>query len=181
MRDFLADLNSAALWPEGATGPIPHIERSTLYGWIELYRNGRFPALIPRYQIKSSTGRPTFRPLKRPIELKFPGPPRRNGKTKFLVRIKRRWKNPPLECPIGLSIFYSLPIPKKTKMPRRMKMLKGKISHTGKPNLNSLDCFIVNCLCGTVFRNPSQIVLRHSEKQFSWWPQTRILIKPLLG
>lgn len=181
MRDFLADLNSGALWPEGGTGPIPHIERSTLFNWDKLYRNGRLPALVPRYQAKSSTGRPTFRPLKRPIELKFPGPPRRNGKNEFITCIKRRWKDLPLECPIHLYIFYSIPIPKKTKMPRRMRMLKHRISHTGKPHLDTLSAFIVDCLTGIVFKDHSQIVEFHSGKKFEWWPQTRILVKLLSG
>jgi len=181
MRDFLDDLNSKALSPEGATGPIPHIHRSTLYNWCKFYRDGRLPALVPRYQIKSSTGRPTFRPLKRPIEMKFPGRPRRNGKAAFLARIKRRWKNPPLECPIRLSIFYSMPIPKGTKMPRRMWMLEHRISHTGKPNLDVLNAFLMDCLRGIIFRDHSQIVQFHSEKKFEWWPQIRILIKPFPG
>jgi len=181
MRDFLGDFNSGALLPEGITGSITHIERSTLYNWDGFYRNSGLPALVPRYQIKSSTGRPTFRPLKRPIEIKFPGRPRRNGKAAFLARIKRRWKDPPLECPIHLSIFYSIPIPKKTKIPRRMKMLKHRISHIGKPHLDALNAFIVDCLAGIVFGDHSQIVEFHSGKKFEWWPQTRILINPLPG
>jgi Holliday junction resolvase RusA-like endonuclease len=179
MRSFLADLNSGILWPDGASMPIRHIARSTLYYWDQIYRNGGLLALVPRYKTKLSTERATFLPLAKPIEMKFPGPPRRSGKVNFLHRVKRRWKNPPLDCPIHLTIFYSMPIPKGTKMRRRMKMLKRQISHTIKPNLDTLNAFIVDCLSGIVFRDYSQIVQFHSKKEYGWWPQTRILIKAL--
>lgn len=179
MRSFLADLNSGILWPDGALIPIPHVARSTLYSWDKIYRNGGLLALVPRYKTKLTTERTTFLPLAKPIEMKFPGPPRRSGKVKFLARVKRRWKNPPLDCPIRLSIFYSMPIPKGTKMRRGMKILKRQILHTIKPNLDTLDAFIVDCLTGIVFRDYSQIVQFHSEKAYEWWPQTRILIKAL--
>jgi Holliday junction resolvase RusA-like endonuclease len=181
MERFLRELDSGILWPDGIMGRIHHLGRSTIYRWDELYRNSGLAALVPRYRTKSSIGKATYRPLVNPIEMKFPGAPKARGKKDFIARIKRRWKNPTLECPIRLSIFYSMPIPKKTKMPRRMAMLKHRISHRGKPNLDALNAFIVDSMTGIVFRDHSQIVLLHSEKKFKWWPQTRILIKPLPG
>jgi Holliday junction resolvase RusA-like endonuclease len=178
---FLDDLNSGILWPDGIRKFISHIGRSTLYAWDKLYRNGGILALVPRYGTKSSAGRATFWPLEYPIELKLSGPPRRNGRADFRTRLKRHWKNPPLGGPIHLSIFYSMPIPKKTKMPRRMKMLKGRISHQGKPNLDALNAFVVGCMTGIVFKDHCQILQFHSEKKFGWWPQTRILVRELPG
>jgi Holliday junction resolvase RusA-like endonuclease len=178
---FLDDLNSGILWPDGIRKFIPYIGRSTLYGWDRLYRSGGIRALVPRYRTGISTGQATFRPLANPVEMKFSGPPRRNGKINFLGRVKRRWKSPPLQCPIHLSIFYSMPIPKRTKMPRRMRMIKHRISHQVKPNLNALNDFVIDCITGIVFADPGQIVRFHSEKRFGWWVQTRILVRGLSG
>ncbi len=181
MKGFIKDFNSGVLRPERSASSIRHVSRSGLYVWRKLYANGGLAALVPKYRTKQSTGKAIFRPLSNPVELKFPGRPRRNGKREFVSRIKRRWKIAPLGCPICLSIFYSMPVPKKTKMPRRMNLLNHRISHTGKPNLDALNAFTVDCLTGTVFRDHSQIVEVHSEKFFAWWPETRILIKALPG
>ena len=178
MRNFLSLLNSGLRFPEGFAEP-GHVGRSTLYNWQKVYKAGGIAALVPGYKVKSKTGRATFRPLLNYIEMKFPGPPRRNGKYLFLPRIKRRWKNPPLECPICLSIFYSMPIPKGTKMEKRMKMLNHKISHIGKPNLDALNAFVLDCLSGIVFKDHSQIYQFHSEKGYGWWPEIRIMIRAL--
>jgi hypothetical protein len=181
ISNFLAELNSGILWPDGIAKPLPHVGRCTLYNWVKIYRAGGLAALVPRYRTRLSTGRATFRPLANCIEMKFPGSPRRNGKTEFLARIRRRWKSPPLECPIFLSIFYSMPIPKGIKMPRRRYILKHRISHTGRPNLDALNAFVVDCMAGTVFRNHFQIVGLSSEKKWGWWPETRVLIRALKG
>lgn len=174
-RNFLSVLNSGLLFPEGF--PIPrHVGRSALYNWEKMYKDGGIAALVPNYKVKSQGGRATFRPLLNNIEMKLPGPPTAKGKVKLKARIRRRWKNPPLECPIRLGIFYSMPIPKKTKMPRRMKMLRHEISHIAKPNLDALNAFIVDSMTGIVFKDYSQIIKFHAEKGYGWWPQTRIMI-----
>jgi hypothetical protein len=182
IEDFLSEFNSGILYPDETAKSIKHIGRATLYNWLKAYQRYGLMGLVDKFKTRlERKGKVTFRYLQYPIELKFPGPPKRSGKAFFLDRIKRRWKNSPLECPIGISIFYSMPIPKGTKMPRRMKMLRHQISHIGKPTLNALDCFMVNCLRGVVFEDCSQIVKFHSEKKFAWWPQTRILIRAFNG
>jgi Holliday junction resolvase RusA-like endonuclease len=178
---FLDDFNSGTLRPDEPATSIRHLGRSTLYNWAQAYRKDRLPGLVPGYGVKTSTEKAVFRPLADPVEMKFPGRPRRNGKREFIGRLKRHWKIPPFECPIRLSIFYSMPIPPKTKMSRRMKMIRHQTSHIGKPNLDALNAFVVNCLTGIVFRDHSQIVHFSSSKQWDWWPQTRILVKPLAG
>ncbi len=179
---LVRDYNSAILQPDGPANSVRHISRSSIYSWKQKYADGGLLALVPQYKIKeSSAGKVIFRPLPDPIELKFAGRPRRNGKAAFVARLKRHFKNPPLECPARVSVFYSFPIPKKTPMARRMRLLKGRISHTRKPDLRALNAFIVDCMTGIVFKDHSQIVQFHSAKQFDWFPQTRILIKPLPG
>jgi Holliday junction resolvase RusA-like endonuclease len=181
LERFLTDLNSGILWPNGVTKPIPHVGRSTVYVWDRAYRNGRLAALVPHYGVKLSTGKATYRPLVKNIEMKFSGRPRARGKRDFVARVKRRWKGPPLECPIRLSIFYYMPIPKGTRMRKRMGMLKHRISHRGKPNIDALNAFVVDSMMGIVFREHGQIVQFHSEKKFGWWPEVRILLKALPG
>jgi hypothetical protein len=179
IKDFLRELNSGILSPPGTVRAIKHVGRSSLYGWPEAYQKDGLMGLAPKYKTKTSKKeRAIFRPLAKPIEMKFPGPPRRNGKVFFLERLKRRWKGPALECPIQISIFYSMPIPRPIKMSMRMRLLKDQPPHTLKPTLNALDCFIMNSLQGIIFKDPSQIVQFHSEKFWAWWPQTRILIEP---
>jgi Holliday junction resolvase RusA-like endonuclease len=183
MKKFLAELNSGMLWPDGGK-PIRHVRRATLYNWIWLYKNGRIAALVPRYsgyKTNLAGGHAIFKPLIKPFKMKFSGPPRRNGKSYFIERIKRRWKFPPVECPIHLSIFYTMPIPKGTKMPRQMEMLKHKIGHTDRPHIDVLNAFVVDCLSGILFKNHSQIIQIHSEKHYGWWPQTEIFVRALKG
>ncbi len=180
LRNFLKEFNSGILWPDGAKETIRHVGRSTIYNWIRLYKKGGLLALTPRYKMKSSSGKATFRPLSNPkIEMKFPGQPKRNGKIKFVERVRRRYKNAPLECPVRLSIFYSMQIPRGVKMPLRMRLLRHEISHVWAPHLTALNAFIISCLTGTVLKDPSQIVHIHSEKSFSWWPEVKIVIRPL--
>lgn len=182
VRDrFLADVNSGILFPHRAMSRINHIARSTLYNWDKLFRNGGLAALIPRYGTKLLIGKATFRPLERPMEVKLPGRPCARGKKDLKTRIKRRWKNPPLLCPIRLSIFHSMPIPQGITMKMRMKLIRHQTSYIGKPNLDVLNAFVLDAMTGIVFKDRSQIVSLHSERQFDWWPQTRILIKPLPG
>jgi hypothetical protein len=181
MKNFLDDLSSGILWPEGIPTTIRHACRSTLYNWDRAYGSGGLAALVPRYKTKLSGGQAKFRPLMEPIEWKFSGSPRRAGKAEFLARLKRRYNGPPLDCPVRLKICYSMKIPTGIKMPLRMRLLKHEISHTGKPELDGLDAFTIGCLIGTVIKDSSQIVQLHSEKNFGWWPQTKILLRPLKG
>lgn len=181
MRNFLTDANAGMLWPEGSEKSVSHVSRSTLYSWRNLYKTGRLLALVPRYTGNPSTKTPIFRPAARPFEMKFSGSPKRNGKADFIARIKRRWKWPPSKYPVRLAVYYSMPIRKGTKMRRRMKMLRHEISHVKKPNLESLNAFIVDCMTGIVFKDHSQIVHFHSEKKFAWWPEIRILVREMKG
>lgn len=181
MENFLHSFNSGMVLPEEYTKP-DHLVRSTLYSWNKNYTEGGFAGLLPRYTWKARPGAvivPTA-PIPRYKEIVIPGPPKRKAKYEFLPCLSREWGGPPLACPIRLGLIYSMPVPKRTKMRRRMKMLKHRLSHIGSPNLDSLDSFIVGCLEGIVFRNHSQIVEFHSQKDYQWWPKTRILIRPLL-
>ncbi|MFB3887622.1 MAG: RusA family crossover junction endodeoxyribonuclease [Thermodesulfobacteriota bacterium] len=181
-RKFLEDFNAGILRPEGFS--IRHVSRSSLLNWLKCYENGKIAALVDRYtghKKDASSGRARYKPLSNPVEMKFPGPPKGRGKADFVKRVGRRWRYLPVECPISLAIFYQMPIPKKTRMPRRMKMLKHKIAHTGRPNMDDLNAFIVDCMAGIVFRNHSQIVELYSKKEYAWWGQTRVFVRPLKG
>jgi len=181
--EFLQLLNSGVFIPEGTAFKLKHVSRATLYNWGKAYREGGFRALLPLFKWKSGSGAALIpiKPIPTLKEIKIPGPPKRHAKDDILSWIRQCWQDPPLECPVQIAIFYSIPIRKKIKMPRRMKMFRRKIFHTGKPHLDALNAFIMDCLLGIVFYNHSQVVLFHSEKNLSWWPQTRIVIRALSG
>lgn len=178
IRRFLEEYNSGILFPRSdwAIATILHLSRATIYNWQERYKKYKLTGLVPKYKMKGSPGKAVFRPLGEPVELKFLGPPRRNGKKFFLERLKRRWKHPPLGCPIRVSIFYDMPVSRGITMPMRRRMLRGEIVHIGKPTLDDFNVFYMNCLIGVLFKDRSQIIKFNSEKKFSWYPQTRILI-----
>ncbi len=178
--DFMSLYNAGLILPE--TFPKPKaISRSTLYNWDKLHRDYGFWGLIPKYRWKPKPGAAVIpiKLLSRIKEMVLPGPPKRRAKYEFLPEIRRKWKGPPFTCPIHLSIFYSMAVPKGTSMRRRMKMLKGRICHTGKPNLESLNAFLIDCLEGIIFKSHSQIQKFYSEKNYGWWPKTRIVIRAL--
>jgi Holliday junction resolvase RusA-like endonuclease len=181
IRKFVAEVNAGMLRPEGASKFISHISKSGLCKFWNDYKARGISGLVPRYKYKgnSSTQKPTFRFVAKPFEMKFAGRPRRNGKKEFQARIRRRWKWPPSENPIRLAIYYSMPIPKGIKMPMRKKMIRQKMFHINKPNIDALNGFVVDCFSGIVLKDHSQIVHFHSEKKFETWPQVRILIQEL--
>lgn len=169
------------------------ISRSTLYGWDKLFREGGLKALIPHYRWKHAS-RATIIPIKpfaRVKPLIISGHPRTRGKKNFQYELREKWRLalaikpedpvPILDCPIQVTIFYSMPIPTATKMPQRMKMLRQQICHVGKPELEALNSFVIDCLEGIVFQAHSQIIRFHSEKNYEWYPQTAILVRALPG
>ncbi|MFB3886038.1 MAG: hypothetical protein ACE144_12480 [Thermodesulfobacteriota bacterium] len=181
-REFLEDFNAGALRPEGMS--IRHVSRGSLYNWLKCYKKGKIAGLVDHYSGRKkdqSSDEVKYKPLLAPVEMKFAGSPKRRGKAHFVERIKRRWDYPPVECPISLGIFYQMLVPRKTKMLKRAKMLKGKIKHTGKPTIKALNAFVIDCLRGIVFDDHSQIVEFYSKKEFGWFPQTRLVIRSFKG
>jgi len=181
--EFLQLLNSGLLIPEGMAFKLKHVSRATLYNWDKAFREGGFRALQPLFKWKPRSGAALIpiKPISSLKEIKIPGPPKRHAKDDALSWIREYWQDLPLECPVQIAIFYSMPIRKGTKMRRRMKMLNREISHTGKPYLDFLNSYIMDCLSGIVFHDHRQVLLFHSEKNYAWWPQTLIVIRPLSG
>lgn len=178
LAEFIALFNAGLILPE-TFRKLEHLSRSTIYSWDKLYREGGFVALIPGYEWKPRPGAAVIpiKLLSRLRKIVIPGAPNRRAKHEVLPLLSRGWEGPPLTCPIRLSIFYSMPIRKGTTMRRRMKMLKQRISHTGKPNLDTLNAFIVDCMTGIVFKDHSQIIGFSSQKEYRWVPETRIYIQ----
>jgi Holliday junction resolvase RusA-like endonuclease len=181
--DFLQFLNSGLFLPEGIVFKLKHVGRTTLYNWNKARREGGLRALVPRYKWKPGSGA-VLVPINLTSTLKkirIAGIPKRRARYDILPCIRHQWKGRPLECPIQIAIYYSMPIRKGTKMGRRIRMVNRRISHIGNPYLDALNAFIMDCLVGIVFYDHSQIVLFHSEKNYAWWPQTLIVIRPLSG
>ena len=182
LAEFIALFNAGMILPE-VFGKPEHLSRSTIYDWDKLHRENGFVALIPGYKWKLRPGAAVIpiKSLSRLRKIVIPGSPGRRRKREVPSHISRGWERPPLTCPIRLSIFYSMPIPKNTTMRRRMKMLKQRISHTGKPHLDTLNVFIMDCMAGIVFEDLSQIIGFSCQKEYRWSPQTRIYIWALSG
>lgn len=179
IENFLTDFNSGMLAPCGPDGVnfIRHLARSTLYLWQRKHKDGGLAALVPGYKIRvNMSGKATYRELNVPFEMKFPGPPRRNGKAFFIERIKRRWKHDPVDFPIKVALYYTVPVFRGASMELRRKMLKREVGHVGTPHLDALNAFVIGCLEGIVFKSHSRIIQLYSEKKIGWWPQTRVLI-----
>lgn len=181
IEEFLQIYNSGLILPETFTKP-DHISRATFYNWSKAYRDGGFAALIPRWTYKEKHGAdlafiklfPTY------TKIIIPGNPRSRGKREFLAQLRGQWQAPPLDGPIMISLFFSMAVPKGSSMRRRMKMLRHQISHTQNPNLDGLIVFTLDCMKGIVFRDHSQIIRFHSEKNYRWNPETRIFVRVLL-
>jgi len=192
MEEIVQAYNSGILFHDLFANP-KHISRSTLYVWLKLLQEDGEAALIPRFKWKPSS-RAVVIPIKPFPKIKrliIPGPPRTRGKKNFQVAIKEGWRAalaikpggavPILDCPIQLDIFYSIPIPKGTRMKRKIKMARHRICHIGKPELDALNAFIIDCMVGIVFKVCSQLIVFHSQKTYEWRPQTTILVRTFPG
>jgi len=181
MEEFIKTYNSGAFLP-AEYERIAHISRASLYNWKKAYKDYGISGLVPRYKFKEqpgSTPRVRFKPIPACTKIIIPGIPRCRRKHIFLSQLRKHWQAPLTDRPIGLSIFFYMPIPKGTKMKRRMRMLKHRISHTGNPDLGALNSFTLDCMVGVIFKDYSQIVRFHSEKEYRWIPETQILIRVL--
>ena len=159
--------------------------RATLLGWDKRYRDFGFVGLIPKWKWAQWHGA-TVVPLKIELpsqikEIKLSGPPTRMANNEFLPKLSQNWEGPPLACPLHLAVFYCFGIPKDTSMKRRMKMLRGQVSHKGKPYLDSLNAFLIDSMEGVIFESHSQIIEFYSKKKYEWEPKTRIFIRALSG
>ncbi len=179
-EEFVQLFNSGLMLPETFTKP-DHISRATLYNWSKAYRDGGFAALIPRYSYKKKQGADlTFmKLLPTYTKIIILGNPRTRGKREFLPQLRRQWQAPLLDGPIIVTLFFSMPVPKGSTMKRRMRMVRHQISHTGKPNLDRLIAFALDCMKGIVFKDHSQIIRFHAEKNYRWNPETRIFVRAL--
>ena len=179
--EVVALYNAGLILPEIFPKPKT-ISRSSLYGWNRLHKKHGFLGLIPKYRWRFKSGAVVI-PIKpssyQKKTIAIPGQPRRISKYEILPKIRSQWNGPTLDGPIQLSIFYLMGIPKGTKMRRRTRMLRREISHIGKPNLDSLNAFMVDCVTGIVFKDHSQIVRFYSEKRFGWFPKIDISVQPL--
>jgi Holliday junction resolvase RusA-like endonuclease len=162
---------------------LKHVSRASLYGWEKKYREGGLSALAPRYGWKPESTAPDVPKnlTSKLTTIQIPGPPKAIGKDETLFWIRHYWQNPPLQCPIEITVLFSMPVRRKTKMRTRIKMCCRKISHTRTPYLDSLTVFIMGCLFGEVFLDHRQVVSIQVKKWYSSWPQTLIVVRALSG
>ncbi len=100
---------------------------------------------------------------------------------RFLFSVQQQYKKPPLESPIVLTAFFSMPIPKGTSKKKTALMLAGWIRHTKKPDLDNLLKFVKDCLNGVVWTDDSQVWKVVAIKEYSKTPQTHIQAEESYG
>ena len=82
--------------------------------------------------------------------------------------------------PVELSIFFFLPIPKKTSSKRRLAMLNRIILPTLTPDEDNLAYLITNALKKIVYDDDKQVCVKHVYKLYGAEAKTIIKVRPIM-
>lgn len=83
----------------------------------------------------------------------------------------------PLETPIGVYLYFRLPVPKSHPKKRREACLEGLEKHTVKPDLDNLAKSLLDGMNGVIYKDDRQIVSLHCTKVYSSDPGVSIMVK----
>lgn len=78
--------------------------------------------------------------------------------------------------PIKLVATFFMPIPKSTSKKKKAEMLRGEIKHVKRPDVDNMLKFVCDCLEGILYKNDSQIYIKHAAKIYSENPMTKVSI-----
>lgn len=115
----------------------------------------------------------------------------RNGKTwrynpnqadreQMQWQIKPYAPEKPLTCPVELTLFFFLPIPKGTGKRLREQMVNRVILPSKRPDIDNLAYLVTNALKGIVYDDDSQVCAQHVYKVYGEVPKTVIRVQTLL-
>jgi Holliday junction resolvase RusA-like endonuclease len=94
-------------------------------------------------------------------------------------QLKSQYREEPLWCPVIVDIIFFMPIPGSTSKPKKRQMLNGILHHITKPDIDNLQKFVLDCLCGIVIQDDRRVVEIHASKKYSSKPGTLIRIYPV--
>lgn len=83
-------------------------------------------------------------------------------------------EGPIITGPVGLHIWFYMPIPKSTSKKLLKEMLSEPYLHTKKPDLDNLEKFYKDAMTGMVYRDDSQVCYVEKVKLYSPTPRTII-------
>lgn len=82
----------------------------------------------------------------------------------------------PLETPLSLYLYISMPIPCSYSKKRKADCLIGAEQHTKRPDIDNVYKLVGDALNGIVYKDDSQIVNLHVRKLYASTPQVEILV-----
>lgn len=94
------------------------------------------------------------------------------------------WQNPrhrPMAGPVGMTVIFYMPIPKKLKKADRLLAEAEQLWHTKRPDGDNLMKLAKDALNGLAFLDDSQICKENDIKLYSPNPRTVIVIESLEG
>lgn len=103
----------------------------------------------------------------------------KNLKEGYKWQILSQFREKPLEVPVSLDLVFFMPIPQSASGIKKRQMANGVIAHSGKPDLDNLLKFVLDCLNGLLFKDDAQICEIRAKKIYSNKPGTTIRILPL--
>ena len=96
---------------------------------------------------------------------------------RFILEVKSQLNGRDLiEGPIKLVTTFFMPIPKSTSKKKKAEMMRGEIKHVKKPDVDNMLKFVCDCLNGIVWKDDSQVYIKHAAKIYSDNPMTRITV-----
>lgn len=86
----------------------------------------------------------------------------------------------PWECPVRLTLAFTLPIARSWPKKKRAKALAGDLPHISKPDTTRLTTFVEDSLSGVFYLDDVQVVEVHARKTYGPTPGTSVCVEPLL-
>jgi len=87
----------------------------------------------------------------------------------------------PLETPVGVFLYFRMPIPASYSKKRTQACLDGWEKHTKRPDLDNLIKTVLDGLNGVVFKDDCQIVALHCTKVYSTGSGVSVMVKEELA
>lgn len=81
-----------------------------------------------------------------------------------------------LEKPLAVMIVFYMPIPKSASNSQRLKMLRGEVKPTKRPDIDNLAKTVLDGLNGVAYKDDNQIVELKLQKKYGENPRTQVFI-----
>jgi Holliday junction resolvase RusA-like endonuclease len=103
-------------------------------------------------------------------------------KADFLAQAMKHKPDVPFDCPLRVDCHFYFPRPKSHYGHKKGEVyvkLSAPQGHTGRPDRDNLDKFVLDALSGIFWRDDSIVCYGNISKQYSEIPRTEIKIKVL--